>query len=139
MIKKLIVIAALFVANACSDNAPHHNETQAKDEQSAKPDTRVTANAATTQGISKMKILIRDFQADPAKADFATLQAQLDSEFNTILQKCTMKGADHDQLHHFLVPVQEMIKGISHHDTTYAGDQVAKLSRHLETYDSIFR
>ena len=70
------------------------------------------ANMETTQGIDKMLDLIKS--SDPKTLeDYHRLATKLNDEKNFVVKECTMKGASHDNLHVFLLPLIEKIKALS--------------------------
>ena len=95
------------------------------------------ANPETTTGISNMKLLVTDFMKGQTK-DCDGLRSALQAEFESIIQQCTMTGEAHEQLHHYLIPLQEKIgkiKGKSADDCKVA---VESLNDFLSTYDQYF-
>ncbi len=71
------------------------------------------ANPETTSGIRNMQQFQRDFPANPTLEDFHGLSEKLTNEFQLIFERCTMTGAAHTQLHHYLLPLKEKIENLS--------------------------
>lgn len=95
------------------------------------------ANPETTAGITKMKLLVDDFMKEDNK-DCAALHSALVVEFESIIQQCTMTGEAHEQLHNFLIPLQENIvktKGKTGEECEAA---VKSVRDFLSTYDQYF-
>ena len=139
MLRKSIFILALPVMFACSDkqkNGEAGADQALQTNEASSP--RVKANAETTTGVMHMRRLLADFPSDPAPADYTALQSELRSELEMILQKCTMKGADHDSLHSFIEPVPGLITMIGDTANAKGDEAIRKLSGLLETYDSKF-
>ena len=67
------------------------------------------ANLETTRGIDVMRGILIDFPANPTVEDYRGLNKRLAVEFQNILQRCTMTGEAHEQLHNYLMPLKEMI------------------------------
>ncbi|HJW30594.1 MAG TPA: hypothetical protein VJ508_15280, partial [Saprospiraceae bacterium] len=68
-----------------------------------------TANPETTSGINNMIQLVNAFPGSPSPADYATLREKLIGELNLILQRCTMTGEAHTQLHNYIIPLKDKI------------------------------
>lgn len=47
---------------------------------------------------------------------YKPLTNSLNSQFQTILQKCTMRGESHNQLHHYLLPMKAQFEILSSDD-----------------------
>ena len=91
------------------------------------------ANAATVEGISKLKILAENF--DTESDSFEELQSQMRNEFSLIFKNCTMKGEAHEQLHNYLLPLMDMFGDL----TTSNKDAALKaIKKHLDKFDGYF-
>ena len=66
------------------------------------------ANTESTEGIQKMLTLINGYLSKGNSGSKA-LSENLEKEFTTILQKCTMRGEGHTQLHNYLLPLKDKI------------------------------
>jgi hypothetical protein len=66
------------------------------------------ANTESTEGIQKMLILINGYLSK-GDTDNKALIENLEKEFTTILQKCSMNGEGHTQLHNYLLPLKGKI------------------------------
>lgn len=86
------------------------------------------ADATTNGGIEKMQAMVKAF--DPS-AGVEALKEPLGKEFDLILERCTMQGEAHDQLHHYLVPLKARIDGLENGNGTGA---LSDLSAYLSTY-----
>lgn len=97
---------------------------------------RWEANPETNEGINNMLTLVA--QAEKTSSiDFKALQKNLRGEFNTILQKCTMKGESHNQLHNYLHPLKEKIDGLDQaNDGSHA---IHDLEQYLKNYKNYFK
>lgn len=65
------------------------------------------ANEETTQGIQNMKMLMDDFKTQAENESYVDLNEQLQEQFTLIFQRCTMTGEAHNQLHNYLIPINE--------------------------------
>lgn len=97
---------------------------------------RWEANPETNEGIDNMMALVAK-EAANGPTDLEVLQTNLREEFNTILQKCTMKGESHNQLHNYLHPLKEKIDGLDQaQNDAHAIDD---LEQYLQTYKNYFQ
>ncbi|HRN48739.1 MAG TPA: hypothetical protein PK110_01100 [Niabella sp.] len=92
------------------------------------------ANPETVEGIEKMQAIIRNGIIAKAQPDL--LYEPLQKEFQTIFEKCTMKGEAHEQLHHFLTPVKEYLDEMK--GNADATDAMEDLKDHLRTFGEYF-
>ncbi|HRN78953.1 MAG TPA: hypothetical protein PKY29_03770 [Ferruginibacter sp.] len=92
------------------------------------------ANVETTEGIKKMVGIIKNGM--DSKSTPQAMSTPLNEAFQEIIKQCTMEGEAHNQLHHFLKPVQEHLKTFSSSDASI--DSVAALVNHLATYHQYF-
>lgn len=97
------------------------------------------ANAETTEGIRKMSSLLEAFSKEPKVEDYNSLKIKLENEFDMILQKCTMTGEAHDQLHNFLLPMKEIIEKLSSNSADEQKEASGNLKTHLKEYDKYFQ
>lgn len=146
------ILFFLVFAFACSGNKKennehaHHDHDHSEHHHHEEPATegavtlndgeRWEANPETNEGIDNMMALLAKEEAN-ASTDLEVLQTNLRAEFNTILQKCTMKGESHNQLHNYLHPLKEKIDGLDQaQDDAHAIDD---LEQYLHTYKNYFR
>ena len=87
-----------------------------------------SANPETKEGIKIMKDLVSVKDKELSIGDCDNLKSSLETEFNNILSRCTMKGEAHEQLHNFLIPMQGMIQALG------TGDSCSAKVQHLGTY-----
>lgn len=90
-----------------------------------------TANIETTQGIQNMTQLIDNSFANPT----ANLKESLLTEFTAILNKCTMKGESHEQLHNYLLPLKSDIENLT---DPPAREELKSIQLYLATYYNYF-
>lgn len=96
------------------------------------------ANPETTQGIRNMEAHINTFMEQSKVEDCLPLRAKMEEEFNMIIQKCTMEGEAHNQLHNYLIPIAEMINKWDTRDIQLCIDTVNELKKHLNEYNKYF-
>jgi hypothetical protein len=97
------------------------------------------ANPETTEGIHKMKDMLATVHAEGSLEEHRALQSDLENEFNGILQKCTMKGEAHNQLHNYLMPLNDMIKKSGSDLTSDRTKAIAEIDTHLKAYETYFQ
>lgn len=109
-----------------------------KDEITLNEGTQWKANRETTEEILKMTELVERSSASTPE-DYRELGNSLNIEKNLLLERCTMKGPSHENLHIYLQPLIEMIGKLQKVQTAEEGKKlVAKIKDHLETYHSYF-
>ncbi|WP_111707646.1 hypothetical protein [Lutibacter citreus] len=96
------------------------------------------ANSETTEGINAMLQLMSDFSEVENPEAYEMLKQNLETQFKTIVQKCTMTGEAHNQLHVFLVPMKGLFNGLTASDLKNSKAHFNKLNTHLKTYKTYF-
>ena len=86
------------------------------------------ANPETNEGVLKMQNLLRTHPTDSLE-DYYKLADQLNDDKNYLVKNCTMKGASHDNLHVWLLPLMAKIEALSE---TTSMDEAAKLKHSIE-------
>jgi hypothetical protein len=86
------------------------------------------ANVETNEGILKMQKTIKT-QSINTLEDYHQLAEKLESDKNYVLKNCTMKGASHDNLHVWLLPLMKKIDALSETKTI---EDATKLKRSIE-------
>ena len=99
---------------------------------------RWIANRETTEGINAMIQLMKSFTDSENIDSYQVLADSLNSEFNTILKKCTMKGESHDQLHNYLFPMKEKFEKLSSNDLNETKNAFEDLKIHVSLYKEYF-
>lgn len=113
-------------------------EADWKDEITLNEGTQWQANRETTEGILKMTELIEKSTASTTE-EYRELGNSLNLEKNLLIERCTMKGPSHENLHIYLQPLIEMVGKLQEVQTPEEGEKlVAKIKDHLETYHSYF-
>lgn len=92
------------------------------------------ANAETTEGITKMLTAVNEY-LKKGDTDSKKLGEGLEKNFTTILQKCTMSGAAHEQLHNFLLPLKAKIEKLKETDNV---ESVKEIQAYLNDYGNYF-
>ena len=93
------------------------------------------ANAETTQGVNKMLLMVKD-EVIKDNPDYIALKDGLNNEFNVVLDKCTMKGESHDQLHNYLLPLKAKIDKL---ESTSNLEQIGDIDNYLLSYSNYFK
>lgn len=99
------------------------------------------ANAETTAGINNMIDQIAAFnnlEVPDEISSYNLLGTGIKHSMDEVFNKCTMKGAAHDELHDFLMPVLGYNKVLNGEDLEAAKDALGKLETHLEQYSDFF-
>lgn len=83
-----------------------------------------------------MQKLVDDHLAGTDKGDVAGLTGNLEKEFSGILEKCTMKGEAHEQLHNYLLPLKSKIEELKAHPETA---KIKAVQSYLLEYENYFQ
>lgn len=86
------------------------------------------ANAATNEGVEKMQNTLNK-EATSTIEDYHELAADLNVDKNYVIKNCTMKGASHDNLHVWLLPLITKIDALSE---TKSLDEASKIKQSLK-------
>jgi hypothetical protein len=97
------------------------------------------ANAETTEGLKKMSVLLQTLTNESKVENYNSLKTQLEKEFNSILQKCTMTGEAHNQLHNYLLPLKEMMEKFGSNSLEECKEASVDLKQHLQEYYNYFQ
>jgi hypothetical protein len=96
------------------------------------------ANIETTEGVDNIISFVNSFEKSENIEHYHELQDTLQTEFQLIFKRCTMKGEAHNQLHHFLIPIKESFEGLKSEDLTVAQEAYGELKEHLKLYHQFF-
>lgn len=125
----------LLVVAACSPTAV---EAPAASPAAREKEEKVRANPETTAGIHHMQKILAKHGENGAAAS-QHLQTALDSTFHAILIQCTMKGEDHEKLHHYLEPLPALIRQTGDADSLRTFQARQQLRKRLDEYDKLFQ
>jgi len=147
LILVFIAITLLISCGKQKEENHEHSQSEKTEEHQHKEENNLIlnsgelwiANMETTQGIDNMIALMSSFSDKESVEAYAKLKINLDKEFGSILKKCTMKGESRDQLHNFLVPMQEMFEGLASSDLKICKDSYDTLNDHLKEYPKYFK
>jgi hypothetical protein len=112
----------------------HHNEIPLRLDEGK----RWKANPETTAGVDNMIALMNSFTDKNNVDAYDKLSENLKLEYAMIIQKCTMAGEAHDQLHNFLVPMNVLFSGLSSRDINKCQASYGTLKEHLMLYNNYF-
>ncbi len=97
------------------------------------------ANLETTQGVEKLQDIVANDKSQSVE-DFKNLEKELADVMATIFDKCTMKGASHDNLHTFLVPLVKKVDMLKEVSSVEQGKMIStRISAHLNEYKTFFK
>ncbi|MEP2670242.1 MAG: hypothetical protein ABJH04_14665 [Cyclobacteriaceae bacterium] len=140
----ILSITLLFFITSCSTekHTDEHTQSEETPASHSAPDliqldngNKWAANIETTEGIDNMTQMIEAAQSDPVSS-VASLKENLLMEFTDILNKCTMKGESHEQLHNYLLPLKADIEKLSE---TYTPEELENIQSYLAKYDTYFK
>lgn len=120
---------------ACGSD--HHGKAEAVQLDNGK---RWVANPETTAGIAAMQAILTKYEGQTADAGSRkAMRAELEAAFQEIFKQCTMKGAAHDQLHNYLLPMKPMFEKIDSGNTAESDAAIGQLKQHLGDYHIFFQ
>lgn len=93
------------------------------------------ANIETNEGIDNMLALVRKEESKETP-DYVALKGDLDKEFNVVLEKCTMTGESHDQLHNYLLPLKAKFENL---DANSNKETIQDIKNYLLSYHNYFK
>lgn len=96
------------------------------------------ANVETTNGIGFMLGSVGDTPTQPTIEDFRALHKTLNVRFQTILQRCTMTGEAHNQLHNYLMPLKDKIDLLASADLDVCNKMLPELKEYIMKYSHFF-
>lgn len=96
------------------------------------------ANSETTEGVAIMTQLMNSFESYEDEVSYNKLISDLQIEFKTIFEKCTMKGEAHNQLHHFLAPMKAMLEKLALGNTQENKLVFNEMNQHILMYKDYF-
>ena len=163
--KHLIVAISLLALVSCKDNKKQESNTEistveqpveVKEEQHNDEASNVyentwekeillnegakwEANLKTNEGVQKMQNTIKT-QTTTTLEDFHKLATQLNDDKNYVVKNCTMKGASHDNLHIWLMPLIEKIDEISEAKTVADASKLKQsIKENIHGYHTYFQ
>lgn len=86
------------------------------------------SNPETNEGVEKMQDLLKT-QNTNSLEDYYKLAEQLNVDKNYVIKNCTMKGASHDNLHVWLLPLMAKIEALSE---TKSVEDASKIKQNIE-------
>ena len=92
----------------------------------------------TTREIAIMRGLLGEFPPNATVEDYRMLHKKLITGFQSILQKCTMTGDAHTQLHNYLMPLKKMIDTIETGNLETCNKTFTEMEGYLMKYSHYF-
>ena len=86
-----------------------------------------------------MKELVNRFTGNENINAYHDLRSELEKEFNTIIEKCSMKGEAHEQLHNYLLPMQPMFDSLGSNKIETCKTGFVQIKNHLAEYSNYFQ
>ncbi len=97
-----------------------------------------SANPETKVGVQNMQNMIKT-QTTKALDDYYKLAEQLNNDKNYVIKNCTMKGASHDNLHIWLLPLMDKIEALSQAKTLKEASKLKySIEINLHAYNDYF-
>lgn len=117
---------------ATVDDEHHHGEVA---EVQLDNGEKWQANFETSEGIGKMLLAVDSVSKNEAP-NYLALKENLDKEFMVVLEKCTMTGEAHDQLHNYLLSLKAKFDKLG---TSSTKQDIEGLTHYLTTYKEFFK
>lgn len=133
----ILFVGILFSCHQKHDASGHVHDHQMEEQFVAvelDDGKKWAANPETTEGVRNMQALIGNAESAGNKE----LSDALEIEYKEIIQKCTMKGEGHMQLHHYLAPVQHYMQQMKTGDKDEANEALSALKEHIEEFGDYF-
>ncbi len=100
--------------------------------------TKWEANIETTEGVVNMQALLKS-QTTTSIEDYHQLANKLNDAKNNVVKECTMKGASHDNLHVWLLPLMEKIEALSETKTVEDASKIKQsIEENINAYATYF-
>lgn len=96
------------------------------------------ANKETSEGIAKMQQQISAFSGGDDVAAYHQLGNALMEDYIYIVNYCAEMGNNHEMVHAYLNPMQELIVPLQISSLDVCKQQIAKISEHLALYAVYF-
>jgi len=141
ILKLTLVLAIAFISSCRKDAKQKTDELHLSDQNgiALNDGKRWLANPETTEGIKNMVRIMNTFTEKDSVIAYATLTERLKSEFSMVFEKCTMKGEAHNQLHNFLIPINDLFEPLASSDLKKCQESYDKLNSHLKIYPTYFK
>lgn len=137
---RLFALTFIITAIACGESENKIEKTKATElKVELNEGEKWEANRETTQGIENMENILNQFDKDSDIQAYNSLAKELASEFTMIFKKCTMKGEAHNQLHNYLIPLKDYMKGLGSDQQQTAEKNYEKIIPHLAAYSLYFK
>lgn len=97
------------------------------------------ANIETTQGVLKMQELLKKEKTGTIE-DYQKLAEKLNDIKNSVVKECNMKGASHDNLHVWLLPLIKKINGLSKEESLENASAIKQsIIKNIDMYFNYFK
>lgn len=145
----VVHIMAVFFLMAC--NRPGNNDTDSHNQHatselqqdatsnlSLNNGEKWKADSSTNKNVTDLYNVISD--ANPVvPEDFIKTGKAIQSTIDKMVKECRMKGAEHENLHHWLEPLMQMNKKMALVASADDGKELfGKLRKHIEKYSEYF-
>jgi len=154
LIKTVSIITILLFTTSCKDKVENTDTTPKTEESVETKQAEVQhhetsavqlndgekweANLETTDGIKKMQDIMTAFTDKESPKAYVSLKENLETEFTTIFEKCTMKGESHNQLHNYLKPILSLFDDFVADDLDINKKSYDTMNTHLSHYSNYF-
>ena len=138
----LILLLAVMASCTSQQSAKEQEDNKANDNEKSivtiplNNGAKWKADEATKKNVAGMVQLVNDssFQDSSKRKQ---LSASIQSQIDTLVRQCSMKGAEHNALHVWLEKALKDIKGMKEKDGEYS-EAYAKLKKDIESFYDFF-
>ncbi len=99
------------------------------------------ADEVSTNNVNNLQTIIKSHTAgnDRSLPSYVSVAGELQTGLNKMVKECRMQGADHDALHHWLIPLIAQVKQLEHSGSVAtAGTTFAAISHQVSRYYQYF-
>ena len=96
------------------------------------------ANRETTEGVNRMITLVNTLPAQASLESYHRLGNELMEDYVYIVHYCAQMGENHEMVHAYLNPMQELIVPLQVSGLEVCQAQILKIREHLDRYHTYF-
>ena len=136
--KNYLLILTILISAGCGNNASDHHHSEGNATEISEDHEHHTniglmlnngdkwkSDASTHEEVQNMNSLIKNFNKAGAGVEaYHNLADQLTDHYAALVNKCTMKGEAHDQLHSFLQMLRPLINNLKKADDIQTADNI---------------
>jgi len=146
----LLIGSMLQACNTASDKGnsagkstveDKHNHTGESSELTLNNGVKWKSDSITTHNVIQLKTTADMFRVQPFPSinNYQLLGKDLSNGVNTLIQQCSMKGAEHESLHKWLEPILDLTNQLKNVTDTSKARQIFKsVDSRIDDYQNFF-